>query len=296
MDNSPLWDAALARINPPADEIPDYRRVDVELADPEERPTDGEYDRYIYLVGLFRELRYRADRIQARTPFALQAVLFNSLLVQSNRALAEIARTLGNDPEPYERWAEQTAAGIDAKLWDDSAALHVDFDLEAGTHVPVRTAAGLAPLHAGIPTADRARRMIDVLAGSKVEVVGGSGWAVTSLAPDDSGFMPTRYWRGPIWPILNWVLQRGLDRYGYHDLARQVRRGLIELASRSGFREHYSPLTGRGHGGERFAWTAGIVLDMLATEAQGEEEDRQMDHDVVRVVGGTDRATNERRE
>ena len=45
-------------------------------------------------------------------------------------------------------------------------------------------------------------------------------WAVTSLAADEPGFQPTRYWRGPIWPILNWVLQRGLDRYGYGDLRR----------------------------------------------------------------------------
>jgi glycogen debranching enzyme len=185
---------------------------------------------------------------------------------------------------------------MEARLWDESAGLYVDFDVEAGRHVTVRTAAGLAPLLAGVPTADRAGRMIEDLAGSRVEVDGGTGWVVTSLAPDDPGFIPTRYWRGPIWPILNWTLQRGLDRYGHHDLARQVRRGLIGLASRGGFWEHYSPLTGKGHGGERFAWTAGIVLDMLATEAQSEEEDRQMDGDVVRVVDATDTSTSERRE
>ena len=37
-----------------------------------------------------------------------------------------------------------------------------------------------------------------------------TGWAVTSLAPDDPASSPTLYWRGPVWPILNWVLQRGL--------------------------------------------------------------------------------------
>ena len=36
-------------------------------------------------------------------------------------------------------------------------------------------------------------------------------WAVTS-SPDDPGFLLARYWRGLIWPILNWALQRGLDR------------------------------------------------------------------------------------
>ncbi len=66
MDNSPLWDDALARIELTPAQVPPYRRVDVELADPAERPTDEEYDRYVYLVGLFRDLDYRADRIQRR--------------------------------------------------------------------------------------------------------------------------------------------------------------------------------------------------------------------------------------
>ena len=268
----PLWDEALARIRPSPDEIPEYRRVDAQLADPAERPTDDEYDRYVYLVGLFRELDYLPDRIREATPFALQAALFNSLLVQSNRDLAEIARLLGDDPEPFESWAAQTAAGVDAKLWDEEAAVYVDYDVAAGRRVGVRTAAGLAPLHAGIPSDERARRMIAVLAGSRVEVDDAQGWAVTSLAPDDPGFMPTRYWRGPIWPILNWALQSGLDRYGYRDLAAQVRRALIDLSSGSGFWEHYSPLTGRGQGGEQFAWTAGLVLEVLATELERGKE------------------------
>ena len=93
--------------------------------------------------------------------------------------------------------------------------------------------------------------------------VGESGWAVTSQSPGDPGFQATRYWRGPVWPILNWVLQRGLDRYGFASLAAEVRVALVELARGSGFYEHYSPVTGRGHGGEQFAWTAALILDLM---------------------------------
>jgi glycogen debranching enzyme len=271
MDNSPIWDEALSRIDPGRDRIPDYKRVDVELADPSERPTDGEYDRYVYLVGLFRELDYRPDRIYDATPFALQSVLFNSLLVQADRDLAEIARALGEDPGPFEHWAERTAAAVDARLWSEEHGLYVDYDVRGGKPTAMTSAAGLAPLYAGIPSEARARTMVERLAGSRVEL-GGSLWAVTSFAPSAPGFQPTRYWRGPIWPILNWVLQRGLDRYGFSIPARQVRRALLELAGRSGFREHYSPVTGAGHGGENFAWTAGLVLDVLATEIETEKD------------------------
>jgi glycogen debranching enzyme len=274
MDNSPLWDEALERMPVDPARIPAYERVDVRIGDASERPSDAEYDRYVYLVGLFRDLAYEPARIRDAVPFALQPVLFNSLLVRSNRDLAEIARALGSDPEPFETWAQSTAVGLET-LWDDEQALYLDYDVIAGRRVSVGTAAGLAPLYAGVPEDARARRMSERLAGSRV-TVGDGGWAVTSLSPEDPGFQPTRYWRGPVWPILNWVLQRGLERYGYRDLAEQVRRAVVELGRREGFWEHYDPLTGRGHGGEQFAWTAALVLDLLrdGRPAAGETEPR----------------------
>jgi hypothetical protein len=261
MDNSPLWDEALDRISLDGARMPEYERVDVRIADASERPSDAEYDRYVYLVGLFRELDYEPARIRDAVPFALQPVLFNSLLVRSNQDLAEIARVLGSDVEPFTTWAQTTGAGLES-LWDDEQALYVDYDVIAEERVSVATAAGLAPLYAGVPTESRAERMVELLAGSRVPV-GGSGWAVTSLSPADPGFKPTRYWRGPVWPILNWVLQRGLARYGFVARAEQVRHAVVELGRSEGFWEHYDPLTGRGHGGEQFAWTAALVLDLL---------------------------------
>lgn len=140
--------------------------------------------------------------------------------------------------------------------------MYVDYDVTAGERVIARTAAGLAPLYAGVPARARAERMVELLAEARV-AVGDSGWAVTSLAPADPGFQAARYWRGPIWPILNWVLQRGLDRYGYPALAAEVRSAIVELARSAGFWEHYNPETGRGQGGEQFAWTAALVLDLV---------------------------------
>jgi len=267
MDNSPLWDAALGRISFDAGLLPEYERVDVDVAEATERPTNGEYDRYVYLVSMFRELAYDSSEMRRVTPFALQPVLFNSLLVQSNRDLAEIARIVGADPAPFDARAESTALALD-DLWDEEHAVYVDYDVNAGELVDVRTAAGLSPLYAGVPAGGRAERMVARLAESRVGV-GDSAWAVTSLSPGDPGFQASRYWRGPVWPILNWVLQRGLDRYGYPTLAAEVRSALVELARSSGFYEHYSPVTGRGQGGEQFAWTAALVLDSLHGNGAG---------------------------
>ena len=262
MDNSPLWDDALGRIELAAGDVPEYTRVDVQVADAAERPSDTEYDRYAYLVGLFRDLEYDAARIREQTPFAIRPALFNSLLVQSNRDLAELARAVGADAGQLDEWAERTATALE-ELWDDTTGVYRDYDVRAGEPLSSWCAAGLAPLYAGVPSAARAERMVDTVRASGV-AVGDDGWAVTSLAPDDPRFEPTLYWRGPVWPILNWVVHRGLARYGYAPLAENVRQAVVSLVHDGGFWEHYDPFTRTGHGGDDFAWTAGLVLDLVA--------------------------------
>ena len=294
MDNSPLWDEALARISLTPEQIPEYRRIDVDVADAAERPTDEEYDRYTYLVGLYRELDYDPAAIRDATPFALRPVLFNALLVQGDLDLAEISEIVGQPSDEFRERASKTASEIDATLWDEDGALYADVDVRAGGFVPARSAAGLAPLLAGVPDAGRAARMVERLADSRVAV--GDDFAVTSQAAGQPGFQPTRYWRGPIWPILNWVLQRGLDRYGYAAAARQVRGAMLDLADRSGFWEHYSPVTGRGHGGADFAWTAGLTLDLLRSELDTEGARMDGRASAADGDGGRDTATTERRD
>ena len=265
MDNSPLWDAALARIE--AGQVGTYERVDVRVADPAERPLDSEYDRYVYLVELFRGLGYSSAAIREATPFAVRPVLFNSLLTQSSRDLAEIARVVGADPDAFESWAERTAASITEELWEEESGVYVDYDVIAGRHVEAQAATALTPLYAGIPTPECAARLVEALGRWRADV-GEGAWAVASFGPDEPGFQPTRYWRGPIWPIVNWVVARGLDRYGYASLAAEVRAALVALSRRNGFWEHYSPVTGRGHGSDQFAWTAGLVLDVLHADLE----------------------------
>jgi hypothetical protein len=261
MDNSPLWDEPLARIELDQAEVPEYRRVDVEVADAAERPSDAHYDRYVYLVDLFRRLDYRPERIRAECPFAVRSVLVNAALVQADRDLAEIARVVGGDPAPFEKRADRVSAALE-QLWDEESGVYRDFDVRAGVPLGTWTASGFTPLYAGTPSPARAARLVETLPATGLAV--GGGWAVTSLPLDDPRFAPTSYWRGPVWPILNWFLYCGLLRYGYSELAVRVRRAVVELARRGGFWEHYDPLTGRGHGCPDFAWTAALVLDLLS--------------------------------
>jgi glycogen debranching enzyme len=263
MDNSPLWDAALERIDVSNGRIPEYERVDDKVAAPAERPTKDEYDRYAYLVALYRDCDYAPELIRQTSPFVLQDVLFNSLLVQANRDLAELTRAVGGDPQPHEERAELTAAAIDAELWDDGQAAYLDRDVRENAMVAVRVGAACAPLYAGVPSPERAACMVESQRSLVVDLQP-IGHGIASFGVDEPGFDAARYWRGPMWPMVNWVAHRGLRRYGYTVEAAAIRNAFVGLARREGFWEHYNPLNGRGQGGKQFAWTAGLILDLLA--------------------------------
>jgi neutral trehalase len=234
----------------------------VEFVDAAQRPTDADYDRYAYLVKLYRERGYDPGRIRADCPFVVRDVLFNSLLVQSNRDLAEIARVLGAESELFDTWADRTATGLEAELWDEGEGLYLDYDVRAAAPIRARTAAGLSPLYAGVPSVDRAERLLERLRAFEV-VLDGVGRVVASVSPDDPRFEPALYWRGPVWPMVNWVLQTGLRRYGFADEANEIRSAILELTRQEGFWEHYNATTGRGEGTERISWTAALALDLL---------------------------------
>ena len=69
-DNSPCWDRALARIEAPRPGP--YTRLDTsELGDPAQRPTNWDYDRYLWLVELLREYRYDDEQTHRHYPFQI---------------------------------------------------------------------------------------------------------------------------------------------------------------------------------------------------------------------------------
>jgi len=263
MDNSPMWDSIMERIQLRPDQIPKYRRADIHFVAAGDRPLDAAYDRFAYLVKLFSDRDYDEARIREECPFLVQDVLFNALLCQADRDLAEIARLLGENPSPLEERAERTASAMNGKLWDEQHGIYLDFDLASGQPLQVYVAANFVPLYAGIPDEGQARRMVDSLENT------GFGLSEESLTPVPSydrygfAFFPTRYWRGPVWANINWFLTRGLERYGYEGQAKQLRETIVSLCRSQGFYEYYDPTTGFGHGSDLFSWTAALFLDVV---------------------------------
>lgn len=254
MDNSPSWDVPLQRVEPvPAGA---FRRRDLEHADASERPTDVDYGRYVRLAAAYRDHGY-ADGLDVHQ-FAVEDPLTNALLAASEDALGRIARELGESPQPHE--AEV------ARLRGALSLLHADglfhsFDVHGGSLIRGGSVAGLIPLV--VPDLPQAQELIDTATGPRfrIEELG----LVPSYDLTGPLFDPSRYWRGPAWFNITWLLRRGLTDHGAAGLAEGLRAGMLDAAARSGFREYVDPRTAEGRGAHHFSWTAAVVLDLLTT-------------------------------
>jgi alpha,alpha-trehalase len=92
-------------------------------------------------------------------------------------------------------------------------------------------------------------------------------YMIPSFDPGSEGFDPQRYWRGPVWHVINNRIGLGLREIGELDRSERVRRDTARLTEKSGFSEYFNPLNGEGLGGKQFTWTASVYLDWACDQA-----------------------------
>lgn len=266
-DNTPRWDAALARID--IGELPPYARSDVQLVAAAERPTKLEYDRYLWLVALLRGAAYDDATIREAHPFLIKDIQCSAIFAAASTALEAIAGAVGapdRERDEIAGWRRRSSAAVQ-RQWDPELGLALDIDERTGDQVRVRTSAGLCVLL--LPELESAilERTARVLFGP--DFAGAAGLAhpvVLSTAATAPEFRPRAYWRGPAWPVVNWLLWWGLRRQGCTVDAARLRAANLALLSApgAGFAEYYEPYTGEPLGSSHQSWTAAVTLDWLA--------------------------------
>ena len=261
-DDSPRWLQLLAAIQP--ENVPEFQRGDTRYVRAVERPHREEYERFIYLIDVFRKLNYDPDALLARSPFLVQDVLFNAILFRADEDLRALAVETGQPTGEINGWLSTMRSGFDARFWDETSGLYYDFDLRAGKPIRVNTALTFLPLFAGLPSEKRAQRLVQehLLDPREYGISDEVRHWVTTTARSEPAWEPKRYWRGPVWVILNWFLIEGLRRYAYDDLAEVIRHDTFSLMEAGGFREYYDAYDGSGCGSEAFSWSAALALEM----------------------------------
>jgi glycogen debranching enzyme len=262
-DNSPAWDAALARVQQTTTAI---RRRDTGHVDAAMRPRDEDYRRYIHLVETYRALGWAPAAMWRAAPFRIAEVQVSAILCRAAQDLAALFDELGEaEAAGAERaLAAHLAAGLE-HAWRPALSRFVSRDLVAGADIAAPTQAGFLPLLA----LDLAPARRDAMVAEMARWCDGCVLGLPTTPPDDPAFDAKRYWRGPVWAVVDWLLAEGLIRNGRRDAAEALLQPLLAAIAREGFAEYFDPLTGAGLGGGRFSWTAAawLVLSRSAPAA-----------------------------
>ena len=264
LDNSPRWDHSYASVEP--GELAPFQRTDtVHVTDLSQRPSDYEYRQYAWLIDQMRSVGYDDARVRSSVDFRVRDVLMSAILSEASVVLAELGDSLGRSAQAavLRELAGRFRLGV-TRAVSPITGLARDFDIRSGEWVHTATIAGFAPLLCSIDR-DLRDRQLRVLTGP--HWMGHPQLAFdlpTSTSPSSPSFRRTTYWRGPVWPVLSWLLGWAMRRHGEDTLACQLRENSLAQLAHEDFSEYYDPFSGAPLGSRNQSWTAAVALEWLA--------------------------------
>lgn len=261
-DNSPRWDEAMKAVVPK--DLPEYERIDTRYVGEDNRPTDEDYDRYVYLALELKKKNYDDELIYRDHPFMIKDAVTSSILYLADKRLKMMAEKAGYDTNEIDKWLRIFEQNISGKLWDANEKMFFDFDLNKNDYIKVKTAGALMPFSTGALSTMQIESILNHI--DNIDFCGHDKCAiqlVPSVSINEKTFDHDHYWRGPIWININWFLWKGFKEYNMNDRVANFKDKIIDLVNKRGFWEYYSPMTGEGMGAKNFSWTAALVIDML---------------------------------
>ena len=256
-DDAPRFDVALAAV-PPLATLP-FARADRTHVAAAERPSDDDYARYLALVARYADLGWDDAAVVAHAPFRVEDPFLIAVLHRADADLAAIADLLGEPRDAIDGWRAATTAAY-PQLWDPTQGRYAARDARTGRPLPHAGFAGLAALWGRLAPTSVADAFADDLRAAD------GRYRHPTVDPDAAPFQPRRYWRGPVWIVVNWMLADGFAAYGHDDVATRLRDDALALVARRGFFEHYDPGDGTPGGAAGFSWSAALTLDLLRSD------------------------------
>ena len=148
--------------------------------------------------------------------------------------------------------------------WNEEDSLYYPFDIVIQEQIKKHCSGCYIPIFAGIPSTEQFSKLINHLDNYNNFI------QVPSCFPDQEGFQQKKYWRGPVWININWMIWKGLLKYGMIELAGKIKDTTLQLVEKYGTYEYFDPYKDTtstiGLGGADFSWTAALIIDMLRSE------------------------------
>lgn len=191
----------------------------------------------------------------------LQDIVVNSLLVQAETDLADVAIHVGFPNRAIVARRIKRAMAIANQMWWQDEGIFSSLAEETGW-VKV-SPAGLSPMWSGSALAWQGKEMARRHLHPEEGFWGRFPLATSPLADPDHA--PDTIWQGATSPLMNWLAIRGTYRYGFDSIAKTLEETTLQQISSQGLWEAFDSNTGEGIGERRSVATAALALSMLKT-------------------------------
>lgn len=254
----PWWIIAVEKLH--LDGVINLLRRDTRYIPADQRMSSIDALSYWTAIRRLRRKAYNSEALLSRSLFTVEDLAFNSILIRANQCLVEMAKTLGKElPQELLASMETTQKALE-QLWDESTGQYYSRSFVSHKLIEESSIATLLPLYSGAVTKERAQSLVHTLKNNHLFW---TQWPVPSVPINSTFFDPIKYWQGPVWININWLIIEGLERYGFNDEATLLRNKSLELVAMSGMNEYFDPITGHPEGAPNFSWTAALTIDLL---------------------------------
>jgi glycogen debranching enzyme len=207
---------------------------------------------------------YKLKWIYKANVFVVKETLFNTMYVQDLRALSKLCEIAkDNDAGKYEVLAKKAANRIIEIMYDEQTAAFYDVYGPENKKLKVLTFTIALPILLKEVSKEIAQEILKRHFLNEEEF--NLTYPIPSVAKSEPSFHPyeSRFlWRGPTWTVVNWFLYHSFKANGLEKEANRLLQSIKDLIEKSGFREYYNPITGKGYGAKDFTWS-GLVVDMM---------------------------------
>ncbi|MBR7133725.1 MAG: hypothetical protein IKD04_09375 [Clostridia bacterium] len=191
----------------------------------------------------------------------LWPVDLNCFMVDFYEAMAFISKELdlGEEAVWIER-KENLATAIRELLWDEEDGVFYDTDRFTGERERVMAPAIFQPLFAGVATKEQAERLAQIAKSTDKFYPG-----IPTVSYDNPKYTEDTFWRGPTWLNLAYFTIKGLERYGYNELAEDFTKTILGWVEKNpeDIYEYYNSKDGTGLGAIHFGWSSAFTVELI---------------------------------
>ena len=253
-DNSPIWDEPMEKVT--IEKNLKYKRADNKLVNPDHRPLNIDYDRYVSIKNNLRKKKYNPKKIFKSSLFNVVDVGFNSLFLKANKDLIQILNKFNLENSKISNYVKITEKNI-LKLYDKKKGIFFSKDIRNNKKIYIPSITNYFILFADLDNDLINNKLIKNLKNYNKN----DKYFFSSIKPSHNSFEEKRYWRGPVWINCNWFIYQGLKNKDLK-FSNSVKKKTIKLLEKSKFYEYFSCKNGQPMGAKNFSWSASLYLDL----------------------------------